>query len=413
VASIIEIALPDLGTRDPVDVIEISVKPGDVIKAGDTLLTLEGDKASMEVPATQSGTVQNITIKVGDKVQTGTVFLTLEVEQAPAAAVAPKEMPKPVVNTEVTPVVSKSAPVAANVQEDASVYASPSVRRLARALDIHLSGIAGTGDRGRICTDDIHAHIKQRMQNSSGSGLPKAPIVDFTQFGDITVEPLNKIKKLTGSYLSRNWLLAPHVTQFDEADITALEHFRKEQATEAQKQGVKLTPLFFIMKAVAATLKAFPRFNASLDETQENLILKQYVHIGVAVDTPNGLVVPVIRDVDKLSIVEIAGAVSAISKKAREKGLAPADMQGGCFTISSLGGIGGTAFTPIINLPEVAILGVSKAAIKPVYVNDAWVPRLFLPLSLSYDHRVIDGAEGARFLVHLSSLLSDIRRLLI
>lgn len=424
-AVIKEVVVPDIGNASNVDVIEIHVKPGSTVAAEETLITLEGDKATMEIPAPFAGTVKELKLKVGDKVSAGSVILTMEAQEQGASTVAaqPVAAEKPV-QTEIkasAPVVSAPVPVASAsvTTSSAEVHAGPGVRRFARELGVDLLQVKGSGPKSRIVKEDVQAYVKQRLAVSqttaaSGAGfLPSAPVVDFAKFGPIETKPLNRIKKLTGSNLSRNWLLVPHVTQFEEADITELEAFRKAQQVIADKQGIKLTPLAFIMKAVVASLKAFPNFNASLDPTAENLIVKQYYHIGVAVDTPDGLVVPVIRDVDQKSVTQLAKELAEISAKARNKGLTAADMQGSTFTISSLGGIGGTAFTPIVNLPDVAILGISKSAIKPVYQDGQFVPRLMLPLSLSYDHRVIDGAEGARFIVHLAAGLADIRRLLL
>ena len=297
-------------------------------------------------------------------------------------------------------------------QASGAVYAGPAVRRLSHELDISLGQITGTGDKGRITKEDLQRYIKGRMQGGGG-GLPVAPVVDFSQFGDTETQVLTRINKLTAKAMQRNWLLVPHVTQFEDADITEMDVFRKENKAKAEAQGFKLTPLVFVMKAVVAGLKAHPRFNSSLDASGEKLVMKKYFHIGVAVDTPNGLVVPVVRDVDKKSLFDLAKELAEVSQKAREGKLRTTDMQGGCFTISSLGGIGGTAFTPIVNVPEVAILGVSKASIKPVYEGESFAPRLMLPLSLSYDHRVIDGALAARFVVYLGQCLSDIRKLLL
>ncbi len=394
-ANIIEIHVPDLGSAAKAEIIEIPISVGSTVKIDDTLMTLESDKASMDIPSPHAGVVKSLKVKVGDKVSTGSLILSLEAEGE--AAIKEKPVEKP----ETIQAASSKAAIFSPSQE--VVHASPGVRRLARELDVDISKVTGTGPKDRIMKEDVQA-IKG--QSSTSFALPSAPVVDFKTFGETEIQTLSRIKKLTGQNLSRNWLLAPHVTQFEEADITELDAFRKAQEA-------KLTPLAFIMKAVVASLKAFPRFNSSLDASQENLILKKYFHIGVAVDTPEGLVVPVIRDVDKKGVLALAKELAEISEKARNKGLTGADMQGGCFTISSLGGIGGTAFTPIINLPEVAILGVSKAAIRPVYDGKQFVPRLMLPLSLSYDHRVIDGAEGARFITHLARSLADIRQLLL
>lgn len=402
-ANIIEVHVPDLGSTAQSEVIEIAVSAGSTVKIDDTLITLESDKASMDIPSPSAGVVKELKLKVGDKVSTGSLILMLETEDASKPKEEQQQKEKPAAAPE-TP--KPAAPiVAAKAESVEIIHASPAVRRLARESGIDIRQILGSGPKARILKEDLQAIMK----NQGTSPMASMPEVDFSAFGAVETQPLSRIKKLTGKNLSRNWVLAPHVTQFEEADITELEAFRKAQ----QVQGVKLTPLVFIMKAVVSALKAFPRFNASLDASQENLILKQYYHIGVAVDTPDGLVVPVIRDVDQKGILTLAKELAEISEKARNKALTSADMQGGCFTISSLGGIGGTAFTPIINLPEVAILGVSKSAVKPVFNGDSFVPRTLLPLSLSYDHRVIDGAEGARFAVHLANHLADIRKLLL
>ena len=427
------VTVPDLGGATDVDVIEVLVKPGDSIKVDTPLLTLESDKATMDVPSSDVGVVKEVKVKPGDKISTGSVILVIDSQaaDAPAAQAAPaKAAEKPAEKTAEKAVVPAAQPaeksaapanemVAKVVEgEVADIHAGPVVRRIAREFGVELAEVPATGPKNRILKEDIQSYVKTRLSQpvSAGSGnfaLPAMPAVDFAKFGSITQEPLSRIQKLTGKNLHRNWLLVPHVTQFCDADISEMENFRVEQKAAMDKQGVKLTPLVFIMKAVVASLKAFPRFNASLDASGENLILKQYFNIGVAVDTPDGLVVPVIRDVDKKGLQDLAKELSAISEKARAKQLTPNDMQGGCFSISSLGGIGGTAFTPIVNAPEVAILGVSKAAQKPVWQDDKFVPRLMLPLSLSYDHRVIDGAVGARFIVHLSNMLGDIRNLLL
>lgn len=423
-ATIKEVKAPDLGNVSDAAIIEIAVKAGDEINAEDTLLTLESDKASMDIPAPFAGKVKEVKVKVGDKISTGSLILTLEITDG-ASAPAEKAESKPTETEQAkpsevaaTPAQSAAATTATAAEDDeedeGDVHAGPGVRRLAREFGLDLNKIRGTGAKGRIIKEDLQNFVKAQMASGgSGSGLPAAPVVDFTQFGEVENKPLSRIKKLTAINLHRNWVLIPHVTQFDEADITELEAFRKSQQAIAEKQNVKLTPLVFIMKAVVSALKAFPSFNASLSPNGEELILKKYFHIGVAVDTPEGLVVPVIRDVDKKGLLELAKELGEVSAKARAKQLTAADMQGSSFTISSLGGIGGTAFTPIVNMPDVAILGVSKAAIKPMYDNNQFVPRLMLPLSLSYDHRVIDGAEGARFIVHLSQHLSDIRKWLL
>lgn len=417
-ATIKEVHVPDLGNVAKAEIIEISVKAGDTVNKDDTLITLESDKASMDIPAPLAGVVKELKVKVSDKVGKGDLILTIEVSGETAATDKKAEKKE----QQVTAQAPQPAPAKKEEQtpsqkpEQSDLYASPIVRRLAREFDIDLTRVQATGPKGRIQKEDLQNYVKNALSRTGGEGgmgLPTAPVIDFTQFGAIETKSLSRIKRLTGINLHRNWLLVPHVTQFEEADITEMEDFRKSQQAVAEKQNIKLTPLAFIMKAVVATLKAFPNFNASLSANGEQLILKKYFHIGVAVDTPEGLVVPVIRDVDKKGIIDLARELGDISAKARNKALAPSDMQGGCFTISSLGGIGGTAFTPIVNLPEVAILGVSKASKKPVYQNGQFIPRLMLPLSLSYDHRVIDGAEGARFIVHLAGCLADIRRWLL
>ncbi|MFN3234492.1 MAG: dihydrolipoyllysine-residue acetyltransferase [Gammaproteobacteria bacterium] len=437
-ANVQEVTVPDLGGADEVDVIELLVKPGDQVAEEDALVTLESDKASMDVPSPLSGVVKELKVNVGDKVTEGSLLLTVEVEgeaasdapaQAPTEQAAPqKAQAAPAAQSQSAP--SASAPQSsANVQAlekaaqasavDLNVHASPAVRRIASEFGVDLRRIQGTGPKSRITKEDVQTFVKQQLViaqtggGASGSALPKAPVVDFTKFGEVETKALNKIKKLTATNLSRNWLLAPHVTQFDEADITELEDFRKARKAEAEKQGFKLTPLVFIMKAVVAALRQYPHFNASLSQDGQSLVMKKYFHIGVAVDTPNGLVVPVIRDVDQKSVFHLAKELGEVSLKARDGKLLPKDMQGGCFTISSLGGIGGTAFTPIINLPEVAILGVSRAQVKPVFKEGKFEPCLKLPMSLSYDHRVIDGADGARFITHISQMLSDLRCLIL
>lgn len=437
--SIEKINVPDIGGATDVEVIEVFVKPGDKINADDSIITLESEKASMDVPAPKSGIVDEVKVKVGDKISEGSLILTLKTE-GESAKTSEEEIKKEVKKeikkevAESVKQVEKSKEVQSVVEESAAnkpkatatyevslepegegILASPSVRRIASELELDLTKIKASGPKGRVTKEDVRAYVKQATTTSgSGFSLPEAPRVDFTKFGAIEEKPLSKINKLSGKNLARNWITIPHVTQFEEADITEMEAFRQEQKDSASKQGVKLTPLVFIMKAVVAALKEFPTFNASLDPSGETLILKKYFHIGVAVDTPNGLVVPVIRDVEKKGLFELAKELGEISQKAREKGLGLADMQGGCFSISSLGGIGGTAFTPIINAPEVAILGVSRSSQKPVYQTyGEFVPRLMLPLSLSYDHRVIDGAEAARFIVYLANRLADIRTLLL
>ncbi len=424
-----EVNVPDIG-GDEVEVTEIMVAVGDTVEEEQSLITVEGDKASMEVPAPFAGTVKEIKIAAGDKVSTGSLIMVFEVAgaapapaAAPAQAAAPAAAPAPKAEAP-----AAAAPAAGDFQDnDEYAHASPVVRRLAREFGVNLSKVKGSGRKSRILKEDVQNYVKEALKRlesgaaASGKGDGAAlgllpwPKVDFSKFGETEVQPLSRIKKISGANLHRNWVMIPHVTQWDNADITALEAFRKEQnAIEAKKDtGMKITPLVFIMKAAAKALEAFPAFNSSLSEDGESLILKKYVNIGIAVDTPNGLVVPVFKDVNKKGIYELSEELMAVSKKARAGKLTAADMQGGCFTISSLGGIGGTAFTPIVNAPEVGILGVSKSEMKPVWNGKEFEPRLQLPLSLSYDHRVIDGAEGARFITYLNACLSDIRRLVL
>ena len=430
-----DVLVPDIGDFKNIPVIEVLVKPGDSVKAEDALISLESDKATMEVPAPFAGVVKEMKIKLGDKVSQGTAILSLEIGEGAAAPAA--ESPKGAAPAPAAPApaakVAESkpaaptpaaapAPAAAPVNEESfsRAHASPSVRRFARELGVDLGRIKGSGPKGRILKDDIAGFVKSALAQPTGGGgagfapgLPAWPQVDFAKFGPVENQPMSRIKKISGPFLHRNWLSIPHVTQNDEADITELEAFRKGMADEAQKQGVKLTPLALIMKAVVAALKHHPEFNSSLTPSGDALVLKRYYHIGVAVDTPGGLVVPVIRDVDQKGVLQLAKELAEAGAKARDGKLGPADMQGGTFSISSLGGIGGTHFTPIINAPEVAILGVSKSAMKPVWKDGQFVPRLILPLSLSYDHRAVDGAQGARFISALSATLSDIRRVLL
>ncbi len=424
-----EVNVPDIG-GDEVEVTEIMVAVGDTVEEEQSLITVEGDKASMEVPAPFAGTVKEIKIAAGDKVSTGSLIMVFEVAgAAPAPAAAPAQAAAPAAPAPKAEAPAAAAPAATGdfKENDEYAHASPVVRRLAREFGVNLSKVKGSGRKSRILKEDVQNYVKEALKRlesgavASGKGDGAAlgllpwPKVDFSKFGETEVQPLSRIKKISGANLHRNWVMIPHVTQWDNADITALEAFRKEQnAIEAKKDtGMKITPLVFIMKAVAKALEAFPAFNSSLSEDGESLILKKYVNVGIAVDTPNGLVVPVFKDVNKKGIYELSEELMAVSKKARAGKLTAADMQGGCFTISSLGGIGGTAFTPIVNAPEVGILGVSKSEMKPVWNGKEFEPRLQLPLSLSYDHRVIDGAEGARFITYLNSCLSDIRRLVL
>ncbi|EKO3491271.1 pyruvate dehydrogenase complex dihydrolipoyllysine-residue acetyltransferase [Vibrio fluvialis] len=427
-----EVNVPDIG-GDEVEVTEIMVAVGDMVSEEQSLITVEGDKASMEVPAPFAGKVKAIKVAAGDKVSTGSLIMVFEVAgAAPAAVSAPAQAAAPAAAAPKVEAPAAAAPAAAtgDFQENNEyAHASPVVRRLAREFGVNLSKVKGSGRKSRILKEDVQNYVKEalkRLESGAASaasgkgdgaalGLLPWPKVDFSKFGETEIQPLSRIKKISGANLHRNWVMIPHVTQWDNADITELENFRKEQnAIEAKKDsGMKITPLVFIMKAAAKALEAFPAFNSSLSEDGESLILKKYVNIGIAVDTPNGLVVPVFKDVNKKGIYELSEELAVVSKKARAGKLTAADMQGGCFTISSLGGIGGTAFTPIVNAPEVGILGVSKSEIKPVWNGKEFAPRLQLPLSLSYDHRVIDGAEGARFITYLNGCLSDIRRLVL
>lgn len=425
-SNIKQVFVPDIGNYKDVAVIEVAVKVGDTINAEDNLLTLETDKAAMEVPAPFAGVVKELKIKVGDKVSQGSLILLLEsaeagaVASAPAAS-APASAPAPAPVAAPAAVVSAPAPTpaasAVNVSAPAGkAHASPAIRRFARELGVDISTVKGSGDKGRVTKEDVQNYVKAIIAKpNTGGGLQvlDMPVFDFAKYGAVESKPLSRIKKISGANLHRNWVTIPHVTQFDEADITEMEAFRKELGAEYAKQSIKITPLVFLLKGVVAALQKFPEFNASLDATGENLILKQYFHIGVAVDTPDGLMVPVLRNVDQKGLVQLAQELAEISAKARDKKITAADMQGGCFSISSLGGIGGTAFTPIINAPEVAILGVSRSSMKPVYQDGQFVPRLMLPLSLSYDHRVIDGALAARFTSYLAKVLGDIRRLML
>jgi len=437
----IEIKVPDIGDFKEVEVIELLVKVGDVVKAEQSLITVESDKASMEIPSSHAGVVKELKVNIGDKVAEGSLVLMLEPSDAAAVVTAPPSAPAPTAAVQVAsspapaptkptpaPVAAVStasaAPVAASA-DGSRAHASPSVRKFGRELGVDLSRVQGTGPKGRILLEDVQGFVKGVMAGgaavsasaAAGTGMGMSllpwPSLDFAKFGETSLEALSRIKKISGPNLHRNWVMIPHVTQFDEADITELEEFRKSSNEAMAKSGVKLTMLAFVIKASVSALKKFPAFNSSLDANGENLILKHYYNIGFAADTPNGLVVPVIKNADKKGIVEIAKEMGELSAQAREGKLKPADMQGATFTISSLGGIGGTAFTPIINAPEVAILGLSKSSMKPVWNGKEFTPRLMMPLSLSYDHRVVDGAMGARFSVYLSEALADMRKTLL
>ncbi|EAR7072597.1 pyruvate dehydrogenase complex dihydrolipoyllysine-residue acetyltransferase [Salmonella enterica] len=421
-----DVNVPDIG-GDEVEVTEVMVKVGDKVEAEQSLITVEGDKASMEVPAPFAGTVKEIKISIGDKVKTGSLIMVFEVEgAAPAAAPAKQEAAAP------APAAKAEKPAAAPAakaegksefaENDAYVHATPLIRRLAREFGVNLAKVKGSGRKGRILREDVQAYVKEAIKRAeaapaaAGGGIPGMlpwPKVDFSKFGEVEEVELGRIQKISGANLSRNWVMIPHVTHFDKTDITDLEAFRKQQNAEAEKRklDVKYTPVVFIMKAVAAALEQMPRFNSSLSEDGQRLTLKKYINIGVAVDTPNGLVVPVFKDVNKKSVTELSRELTTISKKARDGKLTAGEMQGGCFTISSIGGLGTTHFAPIVNAPEVAILGVSKSAMEPVWNGKEFVPRLMMPISLSFDHRVIDGADGARFITIINNMLSDIRRL--
>ncbi|MCX2983247.1 dihydrolipoyllysine-residue acetyltransferase [Halieaceae bacterium IMCC14734] len=420
------VSVPDIGTPDAVELIEICVAVGDHVDEGDSLVVLESDKASMEIPSPQSGEVLSLAVAVGDQVTEGDKLLVL-VGNAVAVTVSPSE-PEPKVAdpapAEEAAKAPKSPPINAQAERSEAVpvasggvYAGPAVRKLAREFGVGLEQVAGSGPRGRIVKEDLQGFVKSALaggtQVGTGSAIPPIPEVDFAAFGEVDIQPLTKVDKLTAVNMQRSWLNVPHVTQFDEADITELEAFRAELKAEAAQREVKLTPLPFLLKACAQALRDNPRMNSSLIGDGENIAFKGYVHIGMAVDTPAGLVVPVIRDVDKKSLWELAAETAELAEKARNRKLRPLDMQGGCFSISSLGGLGGTGFTPIVNAPEVAILGVSKLAVKPVWDGEAFAPRKMLPLALSYDHRVVNGALGGKFITEISALLADIRRLLL
>ncbi|MDQ9169915.1 dihydrolipoyllysine-residue acetyltransferase [Oxalobacteraceae bacterium R-40] len=465
--SVVEVKVPDIGDFKEVEVIELLVKPGDTVKLDQSLVTVESDKASMEIPSTHAGVVKELKIKLGDKVSEGSLLLMLEpVEGAAAPAPAPSaasasapaaqaaapapvaEPPKPAPEPVTAPAAAAPAPVAqpplslvesrpavagneVNTNQGQVPHASPSIRKFSRELGVDLVRVQGTGPKGRILHEDVQNYIKSVMSGAAAAPAPALapvpaakgtgtgldllpwPSLDFSKYGPTEIAPLSRIKKISGPNLHRNWVMIPHVTQYDQADVTELEEFRKEANVSLQKQGVKLTMLAFVIKACVAALKKHPEFNSSLDEKGENLILKQYYNIGFAADTPQGLVVPVVRDADKKGVLQIAQDMADLSAQARDGKLKPADMQGATFTISSLGGIGGTYFTPLINAPEVAIIGLSRLEHKPVWDGKQFVPRLMMPLSLSYDHRVIDGAQGARFIVYLSEVLADMRKTLL
>ena len=442
-----DILVPDIGNFDSVDVIEVLVKAGDSVAKEDSLITVESDKASMDIPSPFSGVVKEVKMKVGDKVAQGSLIITMDVSDAvtpsvvekPAAteksavvkeAIPEREIPQPTRPAPEPPKTIAPAHQPVPVGESAIVdsgkvsHASPSVRKFARELGVNLAFVKGSAAKNRILQQDVQSYVKNELAKprteNMGAGLGSLatlamPVIDFSKFGEIETKPLSRIKKLSGANLHRNWVTAPHVTQFDEADITDLEDFRKSMQADAEKRGVKLTMLAFLIKASVNALKAYPNFNASLSPDGDSLILKNYFNVGFACDTPDGLVVPVVKDVQQKDVLDIARDLADLSTKARERKLKVEEMQGGCFTISSLGGIGGTMFTPIINCPEVAILGVSRSSMQPVYDTKTknFEPRLILPMSLSYDHRVVDGADGARFTSHMRMMLSDVRRLLL
>ena len=441
------IALPDVGDFKDIEIIEILVAAGDQVEQEQSIIVLESDKATMEIPSPYSGTIESIVASVGDRVNEGDAIATISTSGAPEkpaepepAAAAEPEPPATPAPAETPPAVAAAAdepapkpdvmpgktlkphPGAGATGTAASgmtIHASPSIRRYARELGVNLEQVIGSGPKGRIAKADVKAFIKSSMTAGAGAGagggitVSAQPEIDHSKFGEVETVALSRIKKISGAHLHRSWVTVPHVTQFDEADITELEAFRKSLAKEAEQKSVRLTPLIFLMKAVVSALREYPNFNASLDASGENLVMKKYFHIGIAVDTPNGLVVPVVRDVDQKGLFELAAELGEISGRARDGKLSPTEMQGGCFTISSLGGIGGTYFTPIVNAPEVAILGVSRSRMQPVYIDGDFKPRLMLPMGLSYDHRVIDGAQAARFTNFLSQVISDIRRVLL
>lgn len=435
-----EILIPDIGDFDAVEIVEVLVNPGDIVEVEDPLITLESDKATMEVPSSLAGKVVEVKVKIGDKVGEGAVVLVLEIDEAmavgeeaePAPEKSKQEVPlappldeEPPAPEAVAPTSPAPAPPAprpdlslAPVDEfpHTTTYASPAVRRFARELGVGLARVKGTGRKGRVLREDVQGFVKRTLSQPQGqgaAGLPEMPVIDFSRFGEVEREPLTRIQMISKTNVHRSWLHVPHVTQHDEADVTEMDAFRRAHADEAKAQGFNLTPVAFLMKASVGALQRFPRVNSSLDPDGEHVILKKYYHLGVAVDTQQGLMVPVIRNVDQKGIFELARELAETSEQARQGKLRPDQIQGASFTITSLGGIGGTDFTPIVNAPEVAILGVSRASMKPVWNGDDFIPRLMLPVSLSYDHRVIDGALGVRFTTYLCGLLSDLRRLLL
>ena len=431
-SNIEEIKIPDIGDFDSVEVIEIAVSVGDSVETEDTLITVESDKASMDIPSPKVGEIKEIKVNIGDKVSEGTPIISLLISEEgvkkdnqvskETEEVEEKETPKiEKSENKIAPPPPPKTPETSQLvgqSNSAKAHASPSVRRFARELGVDLGLVYGTGPKNRILKEDVKAFTKsimsgEKLSNKGAFTTPEIPPVDFSKFGEVEQKPLTRIRRLTGQTLHRSWITIPHVTQFDEADITELEEFRKSKLKSAEKEGVKLTLVTFLIKAAVVALQKFPEFNSSIEPSGENLIIKKYFHIGVAVNTKNGLLVPVLKDVDKKGLFEIAAEITELSNKAREGKISPKDLQGGCFTISSLGGIGGLHFTPIINAPEVAILGVSRAAMKPVYENGIFEPRLILPFALSYDHRVIDGVAGAQFTQFLSTILTDIRHILL
>ena len=421
-----QVTVPDIGNFKDVSVIEVHVKAGDTVTIDAPLLTIETEKATMDVPSPVAGTVEQVQVAVGSKVSQGSAIAMIKAQGGASASAPPSPAraagpSPPAAPAPVTSVLPAAAPMpAVNEAGFATAHASPSVRQFARELGVDLARVRGSGQKGRVTPDDVKSFVKTVMSGagapqaaaSPGAALPKVPLVDYAQFGAVEIKPLTRVQKISGPRLHASWVNLPHITQFDTADITDLEEKRKALKAKAEKEGVKLTPLAFILRACVIALGQFPRFNASLDAAGENLVYKKYCHLGFAADTPNGLMVPVIRDADRKDVFALARALAELSEKARKGKLSGAEMQGGCFTVSSLGGIGGTAFTPIINAPEVAILGVSKSSFQPVYRDGAFVPRLLLPLSLSYDHRVIDGAEGARFTTALAQALAKVDALL-